>query len=214
MENYPATFTDSFGTEETAISNDSSVLRTKLRGVCFSCTDFEFEPDSGTNPELLKAFTLDNNQILTNCKIGLTMPVWIIENQRQVVGTLTVNVGFGVRNPLFEPELSIELNCEIGRFSSPSFHTDFEGALLKIQSQLPAGACLKTCINCLYSDYNPAGTSLFGSLMCFRNIKSEYLKVKSKTDFWGVAERYDRVVQETYVCLEFERRMQGTGYRG
>ncbi len=51
-------------------------------------------------------------------------------------------------------------------------------------------------------------------MMCFRNLKSEYLKVKSKTDFWSVHNHYDRMVQETYLCPEFERRVLGTGYRG
>jgi hypothetical protein len=29
-----------------------------------------------------------------------------------------------------------------------------------------------------------------------------------------LSDRYDRLVQETYLCPEFERRIPGTGYRG
>jgi hypothetical protein len=70
------------------------------------------------------------------------------------------------------------------------------------------------CINCMYSDYSPYGHGLFGWMMCFRNIREEYRRVRGKADFWSVHDRYDRLVQETYLCPVFERRVPGTGYRG
>jgi hypothetical protein len=51
-------------------------------------------------------------------------------------------------------------------------------------------------------------------MMCFRNLKAEYVKVTTKEQFWSLHGRQDRLVQETYVCPEFERRIPGTGYRG
>jgi hypothetical protein len=51
-------------------------------------------------------------------------------------------------------------------------------------------------------------------MMCFKNLKNEYLKVTSKDEFWSVHDRFDRLVQETYLCPEFSRRVPGTGYRG
>ncbi|MGK0291332.1 MAG: hypothetical protein ACI86H_002799, partial [bacterium] len=42
----------------------------------------------------------------------------------------------------------------------------------------------------------------------------EYLKVKNKDDFWSVHDRFDRMVQETYLCPDFQKRVQGTGYQG
>jgi hypothetical protein len=44
--------------------------------------------------------------------------------------------------------------------------------------------------------------------------QAQYLKVTTKDEFWTVHDRYDRMVQETYLCPEFERRIPGTGYRG
>ena len=90
----------------------------------------------------------------------------------------------------------------------------FEDELLEIQNQLPEDVFLKSCINCQFSDYSPYGHTAFGAMMCFRNIKEEYNKVHSKEDFWKVYDRYDRIVQETFVCDEFECRVSGTGYRG
>jgi len=73
---------------------------------------------------------------------------------------------------------------------------------------------MKACINCLYSDYSPLGHGLFGCMMCFRNLKAEYVKVTTKDELWPIHDRYDRLVQETYLCPDFERRIPGTGYRG
>jgi hypothetical protein len=86
--------------------------------------------------------------------------------------------------------------------------------LLDIQKHLPEGVFMKACINCLYSDYSPLGHGLFGGMMCFRNLKEEYLLVKSKDDLWSVHGRQERMVQETYLCPDFARRVPGTGYRG
>jgi hypothetical protein len=90
----------------------------------------------------------------------------------------------------------------------------FEGEWLDIQKALPEAVVIKACINCLYSDYSPYGHGLFGCMMCFRNIKDEYLRVNSKQSFWSVHGRQERMVQETYLCPDFARRIAGTGYRG
>ena len=101
-----------------------------------------------------------------------------------------------------------------GQFAGSGKSGWFEDELREIQLQLPDGLFMRAGINCLYSDYSPYGHGLFGRMMCFRNLKSEYLKVKSRADFWSVHDRYDRMVQETYLCPEFERRIAGTGYLG
>lgn len=89
-----------------------------------------------------------------------------------------------------------------------------EDKLLKIQKQLPDGLFIQACINCLYSDYSPYGNGVFGCMMCFRKLKQEYLQVKSKQEFFHIHDHFERQVQETWLCDEFERRVPGTGYRG
>jgi len=42
--------------------------------------------------------------------------------------------------------------------------------------------------------------------MCFRNIKSAYLGVKSKRDLLAIHGLLERRVQETYSCPEVSRR--------
>lgn len=94
---------------------------------------------------------------------------------------------------------------------------DFECGLLEIQEQLPSPMYLKACINCQFSDYSIYGKGLFGAMLCFRNIKEEYVGLPMdgrKFLYHELEERAERSVQETFVCEDFQRRIPGTGYRG
>jgi hypothetical protein len=91
--------------------------------------------------------------------------------------------------------------------------------MLDLQRKLPPGTFMTACINCAFSDYSPCGHGLFGNLICFRANKAGYLGLPSGEDFskdayFDVMETVSEMVQETYVCPEFERRLPGTGYRG
>jgi hypothetical protein len=70
---------------------------------------------------------------------------------------------------------------------------------------------LRCCVTCLYSDYSPTGNGLMG-MRCHRGVKEQYLRVKSKADYWPVPVTEE--VPETYLCEEYEVRIPGTGYRG
>jgi hypothetical protein len=90
----------------------------------------------------------------------------------------------------------------------------FRDELLDLQKQLPPDTYLKTCINCAFSDYSPAGHGCFGGLACFRDNKAGYAAVASKWDLFRIWNSMTEFVQETHVCPEFERRRPNTGYRG
>ena len=145
------------------------------------------------------------------------MPVQMVDNVQEARGELLVDLVLGDPSPkggIDGEKLVIALQYGGRRFLGSGTSDWFEDELLSIQAQLPAGVFMKCCINCLYSDYSPGGHAVFGDMMCFRNIKAEYVKVKSKQQFWPLHKRYERKVQETYLCPEFERRVPGTGYRG
>ena len=75
----------------------------------------------------------------------------------------------------------------------------------------------KNCYGCLYSDYSPYGVGFFGSMLCFKEQKSNYLKVSnnfSKKDFFDLMEKGCHNVPETFCCNDFNIRKRGTGYRG
>ena len=56
-------------------------------------------------------------------------------------------------------------------------------------------------------------------MICFRANKAGYLAIPQgedfeKDDYFDVMDTVSEMVQETYLCPEFERRAPGTGYRG
>jgi Family of unknown function (DUF6304) len=216
VESYPATYSDAHGSEPTTIANDSETLRLSLRGVAFMGRDFDSLEPTGAAPEQLRRFTLSQG-CLCSCRIECRIPVPIHERGKLLDGTLSVELVLGAPTPnggLDREQLRIILEYDGRRIAGTGTSGWFEDELLGIQAQLPEGVLIKACINCLYSDYSPYGHGLFGCMMCFRNLKAEYLKVTTKQEFWSVHGRQDRFVQETYLCPEFERRIPGTGYRG
>jgi hypothetical protein len=215
-QHYPALYTDARGAEETTIANDGEMLRLKVRGVELVGRDFDaLGPVEGTPPSLLERVPLDRGG-LCSCRLEWRMSIAMQDNGQTTAGMLSVELVLGdprSSGGLDHEELRLVLEYGGRRFTAPGSGC-FEGDLLGIQSQLPAGVYMKACINCLYSDYSPLGSGMFGGMMCFRNLKAEYLRVTSKREFWSVHGRQDRMVQETYLCPEFERRVPGTGYRG
>jgi len=217
MNGYPTRYSDKSGTEETVITNDGEVLRMNVRGVQFSGPNFDsFEPPENMPEDQLASFSL-NHRDLCSCCIECQIPISVRAGGVSKTGTLFVQQVLGDPAPhggLHLEELHITLECRCGKYSGTGTSGWFEDELLEIQTQLPDGAFMEMCINCLYSDYHPAGHGAFGCMMCFRNVKSEYLAVQSKQDFWSVVDHYERYVQETFHCDDFERRLVGTGYRG
>ncbi len=106
------------------------------------------------------------------------------------------------------------VDAHVGHFIAAANDEDYEGAIPKIERQLPSGWFLRTCFNCQYSDYHVAGTMAFGSMYCFRRLKAEYLAVRSKIDYMKLDDSKVDGTQETYLCADFARRTPGTGYRG
>ncbi|QDU78801.1 hypothetical protein Pla110_05050 [Polystyrenella longa] len=213
---YPATYTDERGVENTVIENDGETLRVTIRGVTFMGPDFDrLAPSEESTPEQLGYFSLGPDSLCA-CRIIFMMPISIYNCGDNSEGSLKIEVRIDDPNSndaLEYYQTRIRLDCDQGEFTSSGKGRDFESELLEIQSLLPAGFYMRLCINCLFSDYSPFGKSQFGDLMCYRNKKADYLKVKNKVDYFSLGFVCDRKVQETYLCPEFERRVPGTGYR-
>ena len=69
------------------------------------------------------------------------------------------------------------------------------------------------CFGCRFSDYSYLGSPEFGAMLCFKNQKDKYVKVKTKDEYMDL-DREDRVTQEIFVCNEYEIRGNVVGYRG
>ncbi len=216
MELHDATYSDAHGSEQITIVNDGETLSLSVRGVEFAGADFDLLEPKEATPDQLQQFTLFHG-CLAACRIQCRMPVPVRVRDDLRSGWLSIDLRMGApieTGTIERDELRIVLEYDDQRFAGRGTSGWFEDELLSIQAQLPEGVFIKACINCLYSDYSPYGHGRFGSMMCFRNLKAEYLRVTTKDEFWSVHERRDRLVQETYLCPEFERRVPGTGYRG
>ena len=215
LDNYQARYTNSAFSEDTHIENDGETLRMILGGVEFSGNDFDsLSPAKELTPDQLKHYPLDD-QWLCLCTIECQVPVLIISPSSETNGIIDFKLTLGdpSSNGLVDCKLHVDIIFGGKVFSGPGESGWFEDELLEIQKQLPDGVFFQSCINCAYSDYSPYGHGLFGSMMCFRNMKEQYLRVDSKDEFWAIHDHYERKVQETYCCKEFDRRT-GAGYRG
>jgi hypothetical protein len=214
---FAGTYVDASGSEPIRITNDGETLRTKIRGVEFVGNDLDgLSPVDGTPTEMLCSFTLNQGELCA-CVLNLEVSIPVVAGQFELQGTLCANLQLGSpadNGRISHERLQLALSYADERVLSSGASGWFEGELLDIQKLLPEGVFMKACINCLYSDYSPYGHGLFGGMMCFRNMKDEYLRVTSKDEFWAVHGRQERMVQETYLCPDFARRLPGTGYRG
>ncbi len=217
---YPTIYTDSHGTEHTLMFNDGKALEMEIRGVRFRGSDLDmFEPSDESPPSRLASFTL-SRQELCDCRIDFDMPQVISSSSStpsHYLGKLHVELCLGkphANGGIDREDLKLTLSYGDWHLSSVGSGGLFESELLDLKKQLPTGHHFSNCFGCAYSDYFYGGQGLFGSMVCFRGCKSEYLAVGTKDDYIAVFEKNAGGVQETHICPQFSPRKENTGYRG
>jgi hypothetical protein len=101
---------------------------------------------------------------------------------------------------------NIDIQIRDETYSIIDTFTDFENMLLALQKSLPKNYQIETCFFCRFSSYFVAGNDNFGTIICFKDHKDKFLKVKSKDDFidfLGEMKAYN-FVDETHYCNEFQ----------
>ena len=217
---YPTRYSDGRGVEVTEFNNDGSTLSIRLRGVAFSGPDFDgLEPERNSSRDSLTSFTLSHG-CLCECTFECRIPIPVICGETMIVTDLNMRLDLGApiapdgRLDREDLNLSLELEGRSYRSSGQSGGF-FENELLSLQAGLPPQCFMKACINCAYSDYPPGGHGLLGGMACFRNLKAEYAKATDKAGICSVWHlQKHEMVQEIFLCPEFERRRPNTGYRG
>lgn len=219
-----------------AIENDAHLLSFMLKGVRFITQYFPFELDQRQSiPADLnqrfdiwehRLFSGETGYILCNCTIGLTFPQTIVDIKAETmaVSQLQVRQYLGAVDPNLQGNFKLtgyRLDaCLI--IGSKSYHVqgeDFETLFEKLTCQLKRQYYFQNCYGCLYSDYSVYGHSEFGTMLCYKNVKEQYLDVNNKKDYIELESSYDQIVQETFCCPDFKKRIKvdpvhGTGYRG
>jgi hypothetical protein len=188
------------------------VFHTVIRGTPFWGYDFDdLEPPDRAAAEAA-GFTLSRADELVDCVLTGDLPCRVNQAGRVVPGVVSFRLDLYPRHgadPHNRRNLQLVTTIRGQRFEV----TDdwFEEGVARLDQALPPGSGLVCCATCLFSDYSPAGHGLMG-MLCHRDAKQQYLAVRSKLDYWSVP--VAEVVMETYLCLDYQRRVPGTGYRG
>jgi len=219
LEKYQAKYNDKFGEEIITIQNNGKLLRMAVRGVEFEGTSLDdWAPVDNSDPTRLSSFLLHPMfNTLYQYRLEFEVQVPVVIQDRILEGNLSIRldlVGNGTDKAGGREELQLELVVDGHLFKSCGKHGWFEDELHEIIGALPEGMYIRSCFNCAFSDYSPAGFGLFGQMACFRNTKQEYLSLKGKAAYFELQDKIAEFVQETYLCSEFEKRLPGTGYRG
>lgn len=209
MERFSTIYSDRLGSIQTEIIVNGTQLILIVEGVKFAANSFDgFKTLDLSNKN--SRFTFNNEQELTNCQIISKIPLILIKNFQEIQSTLEIKLSLNSssdNNGIFSLEFE---NVKI--ITKPVF--DFESGLEFIKMELPHDYKLKCCFGCAFSDYSVYGNGFFGSMLCFRNIKEQYLMVKDKDEYLNIMDNSDSLVQETYLCDEFLSRPMKIGYRG
>jgi len=215
MRNYLATYQDKIGKENILIKSDGSTMFFTLRNIDFEGHDFEMLTGEIDNTKFEYEKFADGSGDLTNFKIIITFPVLLfnsISNQTFTESLIThIEVGETTTIEGLGSEINrLRLTTSFGEFVIEKKLEWMEDALIAIQNKLPENIYLKTCLCCKYSNYSPFGNGMFGSIYCFKKLKSELKLLNDKTDLFEIwtAEAVDKgdifSVQETFDCSEHQ----------
>lgn len=208
----PTTYKDDFGSVETEIINDYETLTLNVEGVKFESRHFDdFSPV--TDQKLPSRFRLNHFNELTNCSLLCRIPIIAVRQHTNIPETLVVNIHLDATEKDYKTHIYFSLVLE-GKKINIGETQHFESAFEILKSKLPDNVYLKCCYNCLYADYSFAGSAIFGTMFCFKNVREKYLAVETKDDYMEIFNLHDRSVQEIYLCDSFEPRSKDTGYRG
>jgi hypothetical protein len=234
MAQYPTIYTDKSGRVITTMHNmfaetGTQCLEVVIDGVHFTGSSFdtlELRTLENCTEEQLKRFTFNKVPVsgsngfvweLCNCRIDVHIPqiVLDIENELELQADLklVLDLGKPYSNGGLD-NLNAQFILTFGKLKYMSESDGFETSFAQIQKEMMPEYKFKNCFSCHYSDYSPAGSGFFASLMCFRQNKAAYLTAVNKDDFFKLAAAGYIPIQEIYGCEQFEPREKGTGYRG
>ncbi|MFC4635573.1 DUF6304 family protein [Dokdonia ponticola] len=226
LKTYKGFFENNLGISEIEIENDFEYLKFDLDTFKFEGTsfdDFELLNYDNYSKTELERFLLNKISCgqgfvyeLCDCNINIFIPILIKDIvtketfERKL--DIKIEIGKSLSNGVID-RIEVSLSLKIFNDVLTVKNGNFEGALTQIQKKIEPRFKLNNCFGCNFSDYSPYGNSLFGDMLCFKNQKEDYLKVKNKKQFFNL-NKPDRIVQETYCCEEFELRGENIGYRG
>ncbi|MEU0729919.1 DUF6304 family protein [Streptomyces sp. NPDC006140] len=222
LQRWPGRYTDRHGSQEVVFETDGrELIRTTIRGVLFEGDSMDdLGALAGEPPEAMFRFL---HGALCSCLLEWRLPL-PVEGAGQGVREGVLHCALRLPDPAAgtasgadRESLVLTLRLDGREYGGADDCGDFENGLYAIQRELPPGTRLKACIACAWSDYSPVGHGLMAGLACFRDVKARYRQVDGKHGPRGIFAlwpAHTEVVQETWLCGDFEPRGAHAGYRG
>lgn len=199
--------------------NDFSGLALFINGIEFQGTEFSDLKlvDKALIDSLNKdLFTLDAYACLTNCSFRINFPQRLVLNSKdehRIMLLLVYTLESDTQNTVFNRE-EIALSFDLNGVEYLGKGDCFETVFLQLKKQLNEESYFKNCFGCLYGDYSCYGNSSFGTMYCFRESKERYKMAEGKTEYMNLWDAFPPIrVQEIDCCGDFEKRVDGIGYR-
>ncbi|WP_075342065.1 DUF6304 family protein [Tenacibaculum agarivorans] len=223
---YKGVYRDKKGSHQIKIYNDYEFLSFQLGQFKFEGTsidDFELLDYDKYSSEELERFSFNKIRCgdgfsyeICDYDLTLIIPIQLIEGITSEVKTLDLKIfskcGKALRSGAIDKyELCLEITINKIKYTGQG--DLFEIAANDLIKNLKGKYRFNNCFGCSFSDYSVYGQNTFGTMLCFKNQKKKYLKVKTKAQYMNL-NREDRLVQETFLCEEFEIRKNNLGYRG
>ena len=202
---WPGTYRDAHGEAPIVLESDGHALRVVVRGVVFDGRGFDDLEPVDVEAARRAALTIAGS-CLCACTIECAIPIGVATPEGIEEAIVHTEVILGVpkaNGALDREEVRVTLRHRDLVLTSPRGYGWYDEALASVSRQLPGGYRLRICDACALSDYNPAGSQMFGTLHCFRRCKPQFRAATTKQDMWPILEHAE-LVQETHVCDEFE----------
>lgn len=214
MENHKVIYRDQEGMLEGSMSYDGEDLILQLAGLNFSSRFMDgFIPDN--HEEVTNRFELDAHNDLTNFSLLFNLPLRFLCDKKIEFLNLICELEVQKDDDNYSrPYLRCKFQLNDLEIDIPTAGT-IEGAINQLNKQLPSTIKYIGCYNCKFSDYSVYGQQFWGSMLCFKNIKHAYSRVKNKDEYMDLMDNFNKLVPESHYCNEFEERPKiHTGYRG
>ncbi len=211
MKKYKAVYTDKYKKEDIEILSNGSVMSLTLRGIEFEGIDFEGLTGKVDNSKFKYDMCQDGVGDLTDFRVEVQFPIKINHKDNTTIETIRFVIDVGDTSEIkgLEPVANtVELSTSFGKFKSNKKVEFFEDSIIEIQNMLSSNTKIQSCISCKYSNYHPVGNGMFGSLYCFKKMKSTLKTVTNKYDLMDIwtdeAINNGTIfnVQEIYECEE------------
>lgn len=209
LKKYLVKYTDKFGSLKSEVISHGSNLRLELRNTIFEGREFE----SLETKETKGNFEFNSYNELTNFELEIEIPIIIGHLKNNFNGELILKLEKSIEN---KKDYGVELVIKEATFKTVFGENlfarnmyNFEYLMIDMQKTLPENYEIKTCISCKYSNYHPCGNSEFGDLVCFKNVKNKFEKIKDKSglmNLWDEARENNQIfnVNEIYECADHE----------